>query len=193
MLMPFNLNKWIEDNQHLLQPPVNNAVLYKDSDFIVMIIGGPNARKDFHYNEGEELFYQLKGSMKLPIIQDGKRTVIEIQEGEMFLLPGKTYHSPQRFADTIGLVIERNRKEVEFDSCTWFCDACNEKLYSEEFKLEDIVGQLSNLLQKVYDSEEIRTCKKCGTIMEIPTAENNIYAYGRDVSRPKRDVSRPRI
>ena len=185
MLMPFNLNKWIEDNQHLLQPPVNNAVLYKDSDFIVMIIGGPNARKDFHYNEGEELFYQLKGSMKLPIIQDGKRTVIEIKEGEMFLLPGKTYHSPQRFADTIGLVIERNRKEVEIDSCTWFCDACNEKLYSEEFKLEDIVGQLSNLLQKVYDSEEIRTCKKCGTIMEVPTAENNIYTYGRDVSRPK--------
>ena len=185
MLMPFNLNKWIEDNQHLLQPPVNNAVLYKDSDFIVMIIGGPNARKDFHYNEGEELFYQLKGSMKLPIIQDGKRTVIEIKEGEMFLLPGKTYHSQQRFADTIGLVIERNLKEVEIDYCNWFCDACNEKLYSEEFKLEDIVGQLSNLLQKVYDSEEIRTCKKCGIIMEIPTAENNIYTYGRDVSRPK--------
>ena len=92
MLMPFNLNKWIEDNKHLLQPPVNNTVLYKDSDFIVMIIGGPNARKDFHFNEGEELFYQLKGSMKLPIIQDGKRTVIEIKEGEMFLLPGKTYH-----------------------------------------------------------------------------------------------------
>ena len=176
MLMPFNLNKWIEDNKHLLQPPVNNTVLYKDSDFIVMIIGGPNARKDFHYNEGEELFYQLKGSMKLPIIQDGERSVIEIKEGEMFLLPPKIFHSPQRFADTIGLVIERKRTDVEFDSCTWFCDSCNEKLYSEEFRLADIVTQLKALLNKVYSSEEIRTCKKCGTVMEIPTAENNIYA-----------------
>ena len=173
--MPFNLNKWIEENQHLLQPPVNNTVLYKDSDFIVMIIGGPNARKDFHYNEGEELFYQLKGDMKLPIIHDGKRQVIDIKEGEMFLLPGKTYHSPQRFTDTIGLVIERNRTENEFDSCTWFCDHCNEKLYSKKFKLDDIVAQLSGLLQQVYDSEEIRTCKKCGTVMEVPTAENNMY------------------
>ncbi len=176
MLMPFNLNKWIEENKHLLQPPVNNTVLYKDSDFIVMIIGGPNTRKDFHFNEGEELFYQLKGAMKLPIIQDGKQKVIDIKEGELFLLPGKTYHSPQRFADTIGLVIERNRTEHEFDSCTWFCDHCNEKLYSKEFKLDDIVGQLSSLLQQVYDSEEIRICKKCGTVMEVPTAENNSYA-----------------
>ena len=175
MLMPFNLQKWIDENHHLLQPPVNNIELYKDSDFIVMVVGGPNERKDFHYNEGEELFYQLKGDMKLPIISEGKRQVIDIKEGEMFLLPGKTYHSPQRFKDTIGLVIERNRKNMEYDSCTWFCDSCNEKLYSETFKLEDIVGQLSVLLQKVYESEEIRTCKKCGTLMSIPTAENNRY------------------
>jgi 3-hydroxyanthranilate 3,4-dioxygenase len=176
MQMPFNLNKWSEDNKHLLTQPVNNVVLYKDSDFIVMILGGPNARKDFHFNEGEELFYQLKGDMKLPFIQDGKRSVIEIKEGEMFLLPPRTYHSPQRFKDTIGLVIERKRTNEEFDSCTWFCDSCNEKLYSEEFRLEDIVSQLKALLSKVYDSEEIRTCKKCGTVMEIPTAENNMYA-----------------
>lgn len=168
MLAPFNLQKWIDENKDLLKPPVNNIVLYKNSDFIVMIIGGPNARKDYHFNEGEELFYQLKGDMKLPIIQDGKRETIDVREGDIFLLPAKTYHSPQRFADTIGLVVERRRTDEEYDSCTWFCDSCNEQIYSERFKLEDIVTQLSALLQKVYDSEEIRTCKKCGTIMSVP-------------------------
>jgi 3-hydroxyanthranilate 3,4-dioxygenase len=168
MLPPFNLQNWVAENSHLLQPPVNNVVIYKDTEFIVMIIGGPNARKDFHYNEGEELFYQFKGDMELPIIQDGKREVVKIKEGEMFLLPPRTYHSPQRFADTIGLVVERKRTEDEYDSCTWFCDNCNEELYSEKFKLADIVTQLAALLNKVYDSEEIRTCKKCGTVMEVP-------------------------
>ncbi len=168
MLQPFNLQKWIDENSHRLKPPVNNVELYKDSDFIVMVIGGPNARKDYHYNEGEEFFYQLKGDMKLPIIKDGVRSEITIKEGEIFLLPPRVYHSPQRFKDTIGLVIERNRNKSELDSCTWFCDKCNEQLYTEQFHLSDIVGQLEVLLKKVYDSQEMRTCKKCGTIMEVP-------------------------
>ena len=168
MLQPFNLQKWIDENSHRLKPPVNNLEIYKDSDFIVMVIGGPNARKDFHYNEGEEFFYQLKGDMTLPIIKEGVRSEIIIKEGEVFMLPPRVYHSPQRFKDTIGLVIERNRTESELDSCTWFCDKCNEQLYTEQFHLSDIVGQLEILLKKVYDSQEIRTCKKCGTIMEVP-------------------------
>ena len=105
---PFNFNAWIDEHRHLLKPPVGNKVVYvENDDFIVMVVGGPNSRKDYHYNEGEELFYQVEGDIVLKIIEDGKPVDIEIKEGEMFLLPARVPHSPQRSAGSIGLVIER--------------------------------------------------------------------------------------
>jgi 3-hydroxyanthranilate 3,4-dioxygenase len=168
MLPPINFKKWIDDNRHLLKPPVGNQVVYKDTDFIVMVVGGPNARKDFHYNEGEEFFYQIEGNMNLPIIENGKVKNIEIKEGEIFLLQPKVPHSPQRGPNTVGLVIERMRKPDEMDACLWFCENCNNELHRAEFPLEDIVLQLKKLLNDFYSSDELRTCKKCGTVMEEP-------------------------
>jgi len=111
MLAPFNLQKWIDDNRALLKPPVSNKNLYKEAgDFIVMVVAGPNARKDYHFNEGEELFYQLEGEVNVRIQHDGKAKDIIVKEGEMFLLPANTPHSPARGANTVGLVIERVRK-----------------------------------------------------------------------------------
>ena len=165
----FNFKKWIDENRHLLKPPVGNQQVYKgNKDFIVMVVGGPNSRKDFHYNEGEEFFYQLEGDINVRIIEDGKQVDIPIKEGEIFLLPGKTPHLPQRPANTIGLVMERHRKEGEKDGCLWFCENCNNKLYEEYFELTDIVKQLPVVMDKFYSSKELRTCKKCGTVMEPP-------------------------
>src|SRR4051812_14578934 len=80
---PFNLNKWIEDHRHLLKPPVGNQCVYKEAgDFIVMVVGGPNSRKDFHFNEGEELFYQLEGDVNVRIQEDGKIVDIPIKAGD---------------------------------------------------------------------------------------------------------------
>lgn len=168
---PLNLKAWIEEHRELLKPPVGNQVVYEDSDFIIMVVGGPNCRKDFHYNEGEEFFYQLQGDMQLPIIEDGKVRVIDIREGDIFLLPPGVPHSPQRKANTVGLVVERRRPAGELDSCMWFCEQCGNLLHKATFHLDDIVIQLPKLMQAYYDDINLRTCKKCGSVMEIPTLE----------------------
>jgi len=166
---PFNFKKWIDDNRHLLKPPVGNQQVYKaNDDFIVMVVGGPNSRKDYHYNEGEEFFYQVEGNIVLKIIEDGKPVDIHINEGDIFLLPPKVPHSPQRTEGSIGLVIERYRTDKENDGFMWFCESCNNKLYEEYFELTDIVTQLPKVMQTFYNSEELRTCNKCGTKMEKP-------------------------
>ncbi len=166
---PFNLNKWIDENRHLLKPPVGNQSVYKEAgDFIVMVVGGPNSRKDFHFNEGEELFYQLEGDIVVRIQEDGKIVNIPIKAGDMFLLPGRTPHSPQRGPNTVGLVIEIKRKTEELDGFMWFCEKCDEKLYEEFANITDIVSQLPPIMNRFYDDEEKRTCKKCGTVMQRP-------------------------
>lgn len=165
---PINFKKWIDEHRHLLKPPVGNEVIYKDSEFIVMVVGGPNARKEFHYNEGEEFFYQIEGDMELPIREDGKTRVIKIKEGEIFLLPGKVEHSPQRYKNTVGLVIERVRKPGETDACSWYCENCDDLLYRARFQLHDIVEELPKLMQAFYDDISLRTCRQCGAVMDIP-------------------------
>ncbi|MCS6966996.1 MAG: 3-hydroxyanthranilate 3,4-dioxygenase [Cytophagales bacterium] len=171
---PFNLKQWIEEHRHLLKPPVGNQQIYTDNqDYIVMVVGGPNARKDFHYNEGEELFYQLEGDMNLRVIQEGNIVDIPIREGEMFLLPPRVPHCPQRKANTVGLVIERYRRSGEKDGFLWFCEQCGNLLYEEYFHLTDIVAQLPPLMNKFYSSPELCTCKKCGTVMQRPVPQSS--------------------
>ena len=166
---PFNLSQWIEDNRHLLKPPVGNKNVYKEAgDFIVMIVGGPNSRKDFHYNESEELFYQLEGDVVVKIQEEGKIVDISIKQGDMFLLPGRVPHSPQRGAGTIGLVIEKKRETAEMDAFMWFCENCGEKLHEQFMNVSDIVKQLPPVMEAFYNSEEKRTCKSCGAVMQPP-------------------------
>ncbi|HEY8401319.1 MAG TPA: 3-hydroxyanthranilate 3,4-dioxygenase, partial [Cytophagaceae bacterium] len=116
----------------------------------------------------EEFFYQLEGDINLKIIEDGKQVTIPIKEGEIFLLPPKVPHCPQRPANTVGLVIERYRKPEEQDGFLWFCENCDNKLYEEYAVITDIVKQLPPIMEKFYSNKELRTCKKCGTVMEPP-------------------------
>jgi len=164
---PFNFQKWIDEHRHLLKPPVGNKLVYEDAEFIVMVVGGPNARKDYHWEEGEEFFYQLEGDVTVKLQENGKAVEVPIKEGEIFLLPARVPHSPIRPENTVGLVIERKRFEGENDGLLWFCDNCNNKLYEEYFPLKSIENDFQPIFRKFYASEELRTCKQCGTVMEI--------------------------
>ena len=166
---PFNFSQWIDEHRHLLKPPVGNQCVYNDDDFIVMVVGGPNSRKDYHWDEGEELFYQIEGDLLVKIQEDGKAVEVPIREGEMFLLPPRVPHNPIRGANTVGLVIERKRRDGELDGLMWFCENCNDKLYEEYFVLGDITTQFQGVFEEFYGSEELRTCKSCGAKMESPS------------------------
>jgi 3-hydroxyanthranilate 3,4-dioxygenase len=165
---PFNLNKWIQENRHLLKPPVANKNLYADAgDYIVMIVAGPNARKDYHYNETEELYYQLEGDITVKIQEDNQAVSIPIREGEMFLLPARVPHSPIRTANSIGLVIELKRTDEDMmDGLQWYCENCNNQLHQYVFHLENIEKDFIPRFRDFYASEDLRTCKKCNTVME---------------------------
>jgi 3-hydroxyanthranilate 3,4-dioxygenase len=164
---PFNLKQWIDDNRDILKPPVGNKNLYADAgDYIVMIVGGPNARKDYHYNETEELFYQLEGDILVKIQEEGKPVEVPIQAGEMFLLPARVPHSPIRSKGSVGLVIERKREEGHQDGLLWYCDNCNHQLHATYFHLTNIEKDFLPRFKAYYSSEELRTCNNCGSVME---------------------------
>tara|TARA_A100001035_G_scaffold248698_1_gene218937 strand:+ start:3081 stop:3608 length:528 start_codon:yes stop_codon:yes gene_type:complete len=164
---PFNLHNWIEENKELLKPPVGNKNLYTEAgDFIVMVVGGPNARKDYHYNETEELFYQIKGNIIVKIQFEGKAIEIPINEGEMFLLPAKIPHSPIRSEGSVGLVIERKRSEKDKDGLMWFSETANHLLYEEYFHLTNIEKDFLPVFKRFYSNEKLRTCPITGEVME---------------------------
>lgn len=167
-LTPFNLAAWIDAHRDALQPPVCNRQVFEENDFIVMIVGGPNARKDYHVDEGPELFYQFEGEMVLQVIENKARRDITIAEGDMLLLPPRIPHSPQRFADTVGLVVERKRLAGERDGFLWFCDNCNHKLYEKYLHVDDIVEQLPPVFERFYSSKKNRRCNECGSVMPRP-------------------------
>ena len=162
---PFNFQQWIDEHRHLLKPPVCNKQVFEQDDFIVMVVGGPNGRRDFHYDEGPEFFYQLEGELELRTIQDGKRVDYPIKAGEIFLLPPKVPHSPVRFENSIGLVVERKRLDHEKDGLMWFCENCDHKLYEEYFQLTNVEKDFLPVFERFLDSEENRTCEQCGTVM----------------------------
>ncbi|WGK65918.1 3-hydroxyanthranilate 3,4-dioxygenase [Croceiramulus getboli] len=165
---PFNLQQWIDENRQLLKPPVGNKNLYKDAgDYIVMIVGGPNARKDYHYNETEELFYQLEGHIEVHVQDEGKKRTMKLGPGDMYLHPAKVPHSPVRHENSIGLVVEVKRTDEEtLDGLLWYCDHCNNKLHETYFHLEDIEKDFLPRFREFYGSKELRTCDQCGEVME---------------------------
>ena len=165
MMLPLNFNHWLEKNSHLLRPPVGNAQLFQDTDFIVTVVSGPNQRTDFHDDPLEEFFWQFKGNAYLNTMIDGRRGKVELKEGAMFLLPPHVRHSPQRPEEgSLCLVIERTRPEGALDGFEWYCLECHALLHRIEVQLKSIVRDLPPLFERFYKSELLRTCQHCGAL-----------------------------
>jgi 3-hydroxyanthranilate 3,4-dioxygenase len=168
-LVPFNLKSWIEEHRHLLKPPVGNTLMW-NNHFMVMVVGGPNQRSDYHINPGEELYYQVEGDITLRVIEDGEPREIPIRQGDIFLLPANVPHSPQRPANTVGLVVEHRRAPSANDHMRWYCPKCGAVLYDAEFHLVDLGKQLKPIIEHFQQNQELRTCKQCGAVLEGPPA-----------------------
>jgi 3-hydroxyanthranilate 3,4-dioxygenase len=160
----FNLKAWIDEHRHLLKPPVGNVLVFKDSNFQVMIVGGPNRRNDYHIDPGEELFYQLEGDIVLRVVEDGAPRDIPIREGDLLLLPPFVPHSPQRSAGTVGMVIERERNPDEEDRFRWYCEGCGSVLHEAALRVTDLGTQLKPVLDAFRNDASLRTCKRCGRV-----------------------------
>ncbi|MBX3725545.1 MAG: 3-hydroxyanthranilate 3,4-dioxygenase [Xanthomonadales bacterium] len=166
---PIDFSRWIDAHRHLLVPPVGNKCVY-DGDFIVMVVGGPNQRSDWHVDEGPEFFHQIEGEMVLRLMYEEGPQDVPIRAGEIFYLPPGIPHSPQRMAGSVGLVIERRRLPHERDGLQWYCPACNHKLYEEFFALQDIERDFPPVFERFHGSIDRRTCPACGTVHPLPSA-----------------------
>jgi 3-hydroxyanthranilate 3,4-dioxygenase len=167
-LKAFNFQRWIDEHRAELEPPVCNRQVFEDDDFIVMVVGGPNSRDDYHLDEGPEFFYQLEGEMVLRTMQNDARVDIPIRAGDILMLPPRVPHSPQRGPNSVGLVVERKRLASELDGFMWFCDNCDHKLYEEYVYVGDIVADLPPIFERFYASEANRSCARCGTVKPAP-------------------------
>jgi 3-hydroxyanthranilate 3,4-dioxygenase len=166
-LIAFNFRSWIDEHRQFLKPPVGNQLVFEHSEFIIMVVGGPNSRTDYHDDPGDEFFYQLEGEMVLRTMQDRGRVDIPIREGEILLLPAHIPHSPRRLPNSVGLVVERKRRAEEQDGFLWYCEHCQYPLHAEYLHVSDIVKQLPPIFDHFYNSQR-RICQACGTVAERP-------------------------
>jgi len=164
-LAAFDFKRWIDEHAHLLKPPVGNQLVFEHAaDLIVQVIGGPNARTDYHDDPYEEFFYQLRGDIVLRIIEGGRSREVPIRQGEILLVTGHLRHSPQRPAGSVGLVVEKVRLRGVDDGFEWYCGNCHALLYRVEINVQNIVADLPPLFEAFYSSAQKRTCRSCGRL-----------------------------
>jgi 3-hydroxyanthranilate 3,4-dioxygenase len=163
-LVSFGLWDWIEKHRQAFEPPVGNKVIWEDAQFTAMIVRGPNARRDFHVDPSDEIFYMLKGDMILEFMDGGRRHRQTIREGELLLVPALTPHSPHRSADTWGLVVEIRRLPHQTESLLWFCERCDAQLHVVTMHVADIERDLKEAIEHFDGSPTLRTCHTCGHV-----------------------------
>lgn len=167
-MIPLAVEAWVDGHPDLFAPPVANRVLWPGGDFVTMVVRGPNARNDFHVDPGDEIFHQLRGTLRIDLMVEGDRVTRLVHEGEMLLVPGGVPHAPMRAAGTLGLVIERPRSPDEFDELRWYCERCGSLVHTARFHVDDIEIELASALAAFNGDQALRTCGDCGEVMAVP-------------------------
>lgn len=163
-LQEFNLQKWIDENR---ADWGQRRVIWRDSDFIAFVTRGPNRRKDFHINPGDEIFYQLEGELKLHYLKENKQDIAVLHPGDIFLLPKNTPHSPRRADGSWTYVVERQRGKDEVDRFIWPCENCGHQLYETEVRFDDPGDAVAKATAALKRDPELTKCKKCGAVLEL--------------------------
>jgi 3-hydroxyanthranilate 3,4-dioxygenase len=163
-LQGFNLHRWIDENRGNWG---QRRVIWEDSDFIAFVTRGPNRRKDFHINPGDEIFYQLEGELKLHYLKDGQHELAVLQAGDLLLLPRRVPHSPRRAAGSWTFVVEKKRSAGEMDCFIWPCEKCGNRLYETEVRFDDPSNAVADATQRIQSTPALATCKNCGSVLEL--------------------------
>lgn len=164
-LKNFNLKQWIDGNRENWG---QRRIIWQDSDFIAFVTRGPNSRKDFHIDPGDEIFYQLEGELNLHHITPGRKPeVTAIKAGELFLLPANVPHSPRRGEGSWTLVVERKRRPEEVDLFVWFCENCGTKLYETMVRFNDPTDAVKKATDRIHSDVKLRTCINCSQVLAL--------------------------
>jgi 3-hydroxyanthranilate 3,4-dioxygenase len=165
---PLDLTQWIATNAAAFHPPVANKVVFPGSELIFMVVRGPNARNDFHINPGDEIFYQLEGTIAVDIRHDDGRIERRlVAAGEVMLVPAGVAHSPRRPHDTWGVVLERRRLPGEIDQIAWFCERCGNELRRAPFQLADIETELAAIIAEFNAQTSAHRCSRCAAVLPV--------------------------
>lgn len=180
---PYHLKRWVEENKNLFSPPFKtNRLLVHHKDFLVMILRGPNVRLDFHIEPADEFFYQLEGDIELHVKPSaGRREIVKIREGEIFLCPGGVAHSPRRPENTWGLVIERKRGAEETEEFVWFCEKCDKKVLARTVTQAEVGAQVARIYEAFNADAKLRTCAQCGYVFPPAVMAERLGFLGKVV------------
>ena len=163
-LKNLNLQEWIDENRGNWG---QRRVIWRDSDFIAFVTRGPNRRKDYHINPGDEIFYQLESELNLHYQKNNKHELAVLAAGEIFLLPKHMPHSPRRAEGSWTLVVERKRSEEEIDRFIWPCENCGNKLYETEVRFDDPGDAVNKATNSLRSDPALATCKECGHVLDL--------------------------
>ena len=163
-LESFDLMRWIAENRDKLKPPTAAKTIFTMDDFMVTVVGGPNARTDYHVNQTEEFFFQLKGDMTLGIQKDGEARKVHIPEGAIYVLPALVPHAPSRGPNTVGLIVERIRKDGLMDTHRWYCERCNHVLWEKTVFIESLERDMPPIFEAYYSDPQNQVCDECGHV-----------------------------
>jgi len=168
-LAPLDLKAWIDEHRHLLAPPVGNAMVWKDSDFQVMVIGGPKpAERLSRRSERGALLPSSRATLSSASSRTANAGTSRSARARCCCSRPSSPTAPSRGSGTIGLVIERQRKPGETEALRWYCDRCGKVLHEATLRVTDLGVQLKPVIESFYADESLRTCKKCGAVLQPP-------------------------